>query len=108
MQCETFQHDYLQIYGSGTRTSRVTFTEIQSAISEHRYQLSVLIIFSILKSVGTTQPPSPMQEEQSFPVAEKKAQLLEAISFTANGKDALPDLQSASLPWWQRSKRTAP
>jgi PAP_fibrillin len=36
-------------------------------------------------------------QEQAFPVAEKKAQLLEAISFTANGKNASPDLQKRVL-----------
>ena len=36
-------------------------------------------------------------QEPSFPVAEKKAVLLEAISFTANGKNASPDLQKRVL-----------
>ena len=53
--------------------------------------------FNIPKLGDFFKPPSPMQEEQSFPVAEKKAQLLEAISFTANGKNALPDLQKRVL-----------
>lgn len=52
--------------------------------------------FNIPKLGGFFRPPSSM-EEQPFPIAEKKAQLLEAISFTANGKNASPDLQKRVL-----------
>ena len=40
-----------------------------------------------------------VQQAQSFlfPVAEKKAQLLTAISYTANGKNASPDVQERVL-----------
>jgi PAP_fibrillin len=40
-----------------------------------------------------------VQQPQSFvfPVAEKKAQLLTAISYTANGKNASPDVQERVL-----------